>query len=106
MNKGDFLVAHTTVELSDGTEVSASWFFRPGSKPNHSLDNPDPGSAPELSYVEVDGMMFPGESDCKYRLQQNIGVTAYYQAEDHAAEVAERSGPDPDERREEVGREQ
>jgi hypothetical protein len=90
MSRGNLLVAHTTIELPNGVEVFASWFFHPGSEPNRSLQNPDPGSAPELEHVEVDGMIVNGNRDCEYQLRAVIGDTAFHDAEERAKEVAER----------------
>lgn len=97
MSRGDLLVAHTSIE-HDGEELLASWFFTPGSPPIYSgpVEACDPGSGPELSYVEVDGMM-NGSRDCEYQLRAVIGDAAFEDALERAMEVAERSWPDPDE---------
>lgn len=106
MNRGDYLVAHTSVELPDGTEVNASWFFTPGSEPITSgpVEACDPGSGPELSYVEVDGMIKPPYTnrDCTSKLRTLLGDKAFWAAEAHALEIAERYGPDPDDRRDAI----
>jgi hypothetical protein len=94
MNHDDLLVAHTIIELPDGEEVGASWFFHPGSKPNYSPESPDPGSGPELEHVEVDGMIVDGNTDCEHKLRAVLGDAAFYEAEERAMEVAEDFTPD------------
>ena len=97
INRGDLLVARTTVELPDGSEVDVRWLFTPGSPTIWYGPSAHPGDPCELRDLICDG---DRARDATW-LQSQLSADAFGRACELASIDAEREERDPDRDREE-----